>query len=96
MKATMKEIRKHLEILLESSSHRHSTFVGENEGNNEGDKEALGDPVGEFLSPTFDIRHSLERMKATMKEIRKHLEILLEFVSPTFDIHIRWRESRQQ
>jgi hypothetical protein len=41
----MKEMRmrkiNHLEILLESSSHRHSTFtfVGENEGNNEGDKE---------------------------------------------------------
>jgi hypothetical protein len=39
-------------------------------------------------------------MKATMKEIRKVNQSLGdpvgEFVSPTFDIHIRWRESRQQ
>jgi len=28
--------------------------------------ESLGDPVGEFVSPK---QHSLERMKATMKEI---------------------------
>ena len=75
------------------------TFVGENEGNNEGDKE------GESITwrscwrvRLTDIRHShsLERIKATMKEIRKVNESLGdpvgEFVSPTFDIHIRWRE----